>query len=264
MTQIAPAQKKYEPCRYPEAQPACFHGTRAQDAIPISALAPMLIASPHPDDETLGCGGLLARCAEMACPVTVLAITNGEASHPGDSAWREELAATRKREQLAALTVLGLDRPDIVYLDLPDGGLEAADGELRKRVLGVILDVIVSRRVRSVFVPAVDDCHGDHRETARLLAQAARAHPVDYFFSYQIWPPEVRQPQVFTNEVEYLHDITDLVGLKRHAIHQHRSQMRPLDPAHAKGFRMPRTLLQEKLKGHESYALVHDIAAWIG
>lgn len=189
MTQIATAQKKYQPCRYQDAQAVCLHGTRCQDAIPISALAPILIASPHPDDETLGCGGLVARCAEMSCPVTVLAMTNGEASHPGDSEWREKLAATRKREQLGALAVLGLDPPDIVHLNLPDGGLGAAEDERRQHVVRVIQDILISRRVRSVFVPAVDDCHGDHRETAKLLAQAAQAHPVEHFFSYQIWPP---------------------------------------------------------------------------
>ena len=37
-----------------------------QAGIPLTDLGPILIASPHPDDETLGCGGLISRCAR--CP----------------------------------------------------------------------------------------------------------------------------------------------------------------------------------------------------
>lgn len=233
-----------------------------QGAIPVAALSPILIASPHPDDETLGCGGLIACCARLACSVTVLAMTNGEASHPGDSTWQERLGKIRKQEQQNALKTLGLTDPHVISLALPDGGLDHLDFEQYERLHDLILGVIQSRSIRAVFVPAVDDCHADHRVTAKLLAKVALSHPVKHFFSYQIWPPEVRLPRVSANEREYVHDISDLLGVKRDAIHRHRSQLSVIDPDHTEGFRMPSALLEAKLENTESFALVRDIAAW--
>lgn len=234
------------------------------DVIPISALGPVLIASPHPDDETLGCGGLIARCAGIACPVSVLLMTNGEGSHPGDTAWQEKLGNIRKREQHRALKALGLKKPDIIPLALSDGGLEQLSDEMYERVVAVIQDVIQSRRIRTVFVPAIDDRHADHQQTARFLAEAVSKLPVAHFFSYQIWPPEQRPTQVTANEVEYRLNISDIVGVKRRAIRKHQSQLAPIDSAHTEGFRMPQELMEEKLKAHESYALVRDVPAWCG
>lgn len=230
--------------------------------IPVTSLGPILIASPHPDDETLGCGGLIARCAAQGCSITVLAITNGEASHPGDRAWQEKLGEIRKNEQYSALKTLGLAEPDVVSLGLPDGGLEQLGDEQYKQLEARILEVMQARGIRTVFVPAVDDCHSDHRMTARLLAAVALSHPVEHFFSYQIWPPEVRPPWVVASEYEYLHDIADLISLKRDAVYQHRSQLNAIDPAHNEGFKMPEALLEAKLKNQESFARIRDIAEW--
>lgn len=235
--------------------------TRGDD-IPVTSLGPILIASPHPDDETLGCGGLIARCAALGCSVTVLAMTNGEASHPGDRAWQEKLGDIRKNEQYSALKALGLAEPDVVPLGLPDGGLERLSEEQCELIEARIWEVMQARGIRTVFVPAVDDCHSDHRMTARLLAAAALGHPVEHFFSYQIWPPEERSSWVVASEYDYLHDIADLINLKRDAVYQHRSQLKAIDPAHSEGFKMPEALLEAKLKNQESFSRIRDIAEW--
>lgn len=233
-----------------------------QSAIPVSALGSILIAAPHPDDETLGCGGLVAHCSSAGNAITVLAMTSGGASHPGDDAWRDELCAIRECEQREALRVLGLVKPDIVRLGLSDGKVDRLKGEIRKRVVKKIQNIIRARRIGSLFVPAIDDCHSDHQETAKLFAEAVRGLELEYFFNYQIWPPEIRPSQVRNNEIGFTLDISDVLTLKRRAIQKHYSQLRTLDPTHANGFRMPPALLQSKLKKHESYALVGDVSAW--
>ncbi|BES70564.1 PIG-L family deacetylase [Marinobacter nanhaiticus D15-8W] len=234
----------------------------ALNAIAIEDLGPVLVASPHPDDESLGCGGLIARCADLSIPVTVLAMTSGDASHPGNRVWRRELATIRKREQRNALKTLGLERPDVLALELPDGHLDKITGQMRDRIVELIRDTLQSRAVRSVFVPAVDDCHNDHRETARLMAEVLGQCPVEYVFSYQIWPPEQRPTHVEANEQPYRHDIRDLLSLKRNAVHEHQSQLGGLKTAQREGFQMPAVLLEEKLKNQEIYALVRDLPAW--
>lgn len=235
----------------------------SQTYISVTDLGPILIASPHPDDETLGCGGLISRCALLGNPITILAMTNGEASHPGDRAWQTRLAALRQRELRSALRVMGVATPDIVPLFLPDGGLEELDGKTCQRVQAHIQVLLLSRNIRTVFVPAADDCHGDHRWTATLMANAISTHPVEHFFSYQIWPPESRSRRIAAAEQSYAHNISDLLDIKRQAIRQYRSQLGVIDAGHTDGFQMPDNLLETKLSSWERFARVMDIDAWI-
>ncbi|WP_424188127.1 PIG-L deacetylase family protein [Actinokineospora sp. G85] len=66
---------------------------------------PLVVVAPHPDDEVLGVGGLMA----LSGQVRLIAVTDGEASHPGSSARTPaEMAATRRRETADALAVLGV------------------------------------------------------------------------------------------------------------------------------------------------------------
>lgn len=234
-----------------------------QAGIPLTDLGPILIASPHPDDETLGCGGLISRCAALGVPVTVLSITNGEASHPGDLAWQRQLAALRQQELRRALGALGIIEPDIVPLSLPDGGLDQLDEAACQRAQAHIQVLLLARNIRTVFVPAADDCHGDHRWTARLMARVVGTRPVEHFFSYQIWPPQHRSRQMLAAEQGYSHDISDLLAVKRQAIQQYRSQLGVVDVAHAEGFRMPHDLLEAKLASVECFARVANIENWL-
>ena len=59
-----------------------------------------VVVAPHPDDETLLSGGLIAHQARAGVPVIVLAVTDGEAAYPGDP---DGLARQRRREQRQAL-----------------------------------------------------------------------------------------------------------------------------------------------------------------
>ena len=260
MEQIAYALRSSERLQSPVLKPV--YARPCDGEIPIAEFGPILIASPHPDDETLGCGGLIIRCAELGCSVTILAMTKGEASHPGDRHWQTRLAQIRGAEQRRALNVMGFSDPDIIELGLPDGGLESLSTETLQRACIKIREIIHSRRIKTLFVPAVDDCHADHQITAKLLADVARDYPFRYFFSYQIWPPTSRRLSVTTNEREYGHDISSLIALKRSAIFQHQSQLNVVDPNHTEGFRMPPTLLDAKLGNTELFALVSDPAAW--
>ncbi len=92
----------------------------------------LLILAPHPDDETLGCGGLIAQARQLNIPVRVVFLTNGDGSGStqiGETLRRGkrqtflELAAMRQGEATAALEKLGVSPEDIVFLGYPDGGL---------------------------------------------------------------------------------------------------------------------------------------------
>jgi len=141
--------------------------------IDAAALVPpgarLVVVAPHPDDEILACGGLLQLLPAGASAVLV-AVTDGEASHPGSSDWpRERLRATRPQETLAALACLGVQAPDLLRIGIADGGVTAAEDLLVQR-LGAILqagDVVLTTWRY--------DGHPDHEATARAcLATAAQ------------------------------------------------------------------------------------------
>ena len=67
---------------------------------------PVVVLAPHPDDETLGCGGLIALKRSLGAPVRVIFMTDGAGSHSGVD--RPALTATRKEEASAACNVLGV------------------------------------------------------------------------------------------------------------------------------------------------------------
>jgi LmbE family N-acetylglucosaminyl deacetylase len=92
----------------------------------------LLIISPHSDDETLGCGGLIAQALRAGAEVKVVLVTNGDGFHYGASRWFEEIkvppkdfrrfAADRRQESISALATLGLPKAQVISLGYPDGG----------------------------------------------------------------------------------------------------------------------------------------------
>ena len=131
--------------------------------------ARLVLVAPHPDDEILACGGLLQLSGSR--PALLVAVTDGEASHPGSRDWPpEKLRATRPEETLAALACLGITKPKVQRMGISDGGVTVAEAALAQRLQELIApnDVVITTWRY--------DGHPDHEPTARacLLAAAAR------------------------------------------------------------------------------------------
>ena len=93
----------------------------------------LMVFSPHPDDETLGVGGLMQRVLEAGGKVRVVVMTNGDGfsegvkqedhiSHPTATDYRK-YGDERRVETLSAVAGLGVPKQDVVFLGFPDGGL---------------------------------------------------------------------------------------------------------------------------------------------
>ena len=76
----------------------------------------------HPDDESLGCGGTLARLADSGMRVTVVCASHGERGSPNHPDRDDALARTRANELHEAATTLGIS--EVILLDYPDGELQ--------------------------------------------------------------------------------------------------------------------------------------------
>ena len=138
----------------------------------VDELAPpgarVLVVAPHPDDEVLASGGLMQLLAQAGRAPTIVAVTDGEGSHPDSPAWpRERLRAVRAGETVEALARLGIGRPVLERLRIPDGGVSAAEQTLAAGLAQLLTpgDVVVTTWRY--------DGHPDHEATARACAAAA-------------------------------------------------------------------------------------------
>ena len=135
----------------------------------------LVVVAPHPDDEVLACGGLLAMRAVAAGEVLIVAVTDGEASH-GEASHGESpgsatnaLAAQRRAERLAGLQRLGLQGASLVRCGFPDGRVERCGHALTQRLVGLL------RATDVVMVSWRLDGHPDHDAAGRAAASACAA-----------------------------------------------------------------------------------------
>jgi N-acetyl-1-D-myo-inositol-2-amino-2-deoxy-alpha-D-glucopyranoside deacetylase len=129
----------------------------------------ILAVLAHPDDESIACGGLLARCADHGARVSLICATHGE-NHEGvrDGHWYEE----RPKELRHAARILGID--DVIVYDYPDGFLPWIDrAEFQARVQAAI-----ERLAPAVVVTFGRDglyWHPDHIAVCDMTTAAAAA-----------------------------------------------------------------------------------------
>ena len=95
----------------------------------------LLVVMAHPDDESMGCGGIILRHTRAGIPVHLICATRGEAGWSGKpiGAKREDLATIRTRELEEAAAALAINGVDL--WDYPDGGVDKADPqEITQRI----------------------------------------------------------------------------------------------------------------------------------
>ncbi len=219
-----------EPGTDPEAWTR-FLDRQDAPAIDLAGAGSVVVVAPHPDDETLGAGGLIAAAARAGIPVHVLLLTRGERSHPDSpTTTSETLAAARDDEFVAALRSLHPGATS-TSVGIPDG----ATREHRDRVVET-LDTALAGAARPALLvaPWRGDGHRDHRIAGEVAeAAAANADDVD-LLAYPIWAwhwddPDASAAPWARARVLGLTDA--LVARKRAALDAYPSQTRPLSPA---------------------------------
>ncbi len=156
---------------------------RSVDATVGAASRSCLVLAPHPDDETLGCGALIARRREAGARVRVLVVTDGRHSHRSRVVDPDRLAQIRRDESLVACGILGVPADDVVHLGLEEGTTAARSDEVVRAVVREIEDV----RPDDVLVTSELDWHDDHRALARAARIAVATAGGTRLLEYPVW-----------------------------------------------------------------------------
>jgi LmbE family N-acetylglucosaminyl deacetylase len=168
------------------------------------------IVAPHPDDETVGAGGVAALHCGAGDDVTIIVVSDGGASRAGGLS-ADEMAARRHEEVRAAASALRVQR--LAWLGLPENRWATADA---RAPLGRLLS-----GVDVIYAPSCVDYHPEHLKTAHLLA--GLLSPGQMVRVMEIGVPLT---PVLAN---VLADISEAEGQKREALSRFVSQRQTLD-----------------------------------
>jgi len=170
----------------------------------------VLVLSPHPDDDALGCGGLIKSLSESGAKIKVIYFSDGSR---GTKSGKPSLSLIKEREEEARESSLLLGIGEEKFLRLPDG----------KIVPTIDLATQIRREIEFdqpdlVLAPSPEELHPDHHAVSETLAMSLR----NYDGHFNIWLYEVWGAGRFNR----LFVIDEFVNDKREALKCHKSQMR--------------------------------------
>ena len=185
----------------------------------------ILVFSPHPDDDVIGCGGTLCKHILKNDEIRVVYVTDGGLADP--SVQVDVMAMMRKKEAIEALACLGGKEDNLSFLDYPDQDLKC-----NNESIDCFLAILEDYAPTAIYVPFFLENHQDHRTTAMIVAEALNLYSKNITcYCYEIW--SLMMPNHFI-------DITSVMGKKINAINAHKTQIRMMD-------------FGEKIRGLNSY-----------
>jgi LmbE family N-acetylglucosaminyl deacetylase len=216
---------------------------------------PFVVLSPHPDDETLGTGGLIAEARTAGQEVDVIVVIDGSGSHPRSKQYpSKRLVDLRYSEVHRAGLALGLKPDRIVFLGLPDT-MAPKLGPPFDAAVEETLNVIRRSEAGALFVTWERDPHCDHEASAELAKTVRRMSPGLKLWAYPIWgwhieaSAKIHQPSPMARRI----DISLYRDRKLKAIAAHASQMTDLISDDPEGFRFDDSSLAPFLGQYEYF-----------
>jgi N-acetylglucosamine malate deacetylase 1 len=170
----------------------------------------VLAVAPHPDDETIGCGGTLARHTACGDAVCIVYVTDGRRSR-ALGLGPAEMASRRRAEATASAAALGASQ--VERLDLAEG--EWTDEQFQAGVRALLRQFTP----QIVYAPSRVDFHPEHARVACALALALADGPADT--RVRVYQVQVPLTPALTNLVA---DISGVIGQNTAALRAYATQ----------------------------------------
>mgnify|MGYP002447786804 FL=1 len=143
----------------------------------------VLIVAPHPDDEVLGCSGLIQRLLNEGKQVDVAILSGGGKSHAGCCKIDEStLIESRRNLSRKAAEILGLSLEHLHFLDYPDGciAFDCSETDLLKKLIKTL-------QPKAIFVPHKGEGWSDHLEAGRIVRKLVGEMSGVSLYEYCVW-----------------------------------------------------------------------------
>lgn len=176
------------------------------------------VVAPHPDDELVGVGGTLAKHRAAGHQVLVVMVTSGEASASFAGQDSDSARSQRESEALRALTEVGINGSDLVFLRIPEKSLTESDSTQStpsqsnlpesagaqsalpqsalpqsappQSAVARLAAALSGFRPDLVYSPSPGDAHAGHAAVARMVSAAvAGLDSVDHVALYEVMTP---------------------------------------------------------------------------
>ena len=156
----------------------------ASQSLELSPATRLMILAPHPDDESLGTGGLIQQAISAGSAIRVVFVTDGD-NNPWpqryqERRWsiglegRQRWGAKRRAEATCALTVLGAGAEQAVHLGLHDTEVRPLWNRRDPATLAIFTGLLEKWRPTMLVLPSPRDRHPDHQGTWAFMAEARR------------------------------------------------------------------------------------------
>jgi len=200
-----------------------------------------IIFSPHQDDETLACGGMIIKKSREGKEIYIIFLTDGRNSHKiafniQENPTPEEIKEIRKKEAKEVAEFLGIEVKKIFFLDFEDGTLK----DNISKANALVTKYLIKLKPTEVFVPHQYDIHEDHSSTNTIVLSAIKELHLDLdVYEYIIWSKKkitIRDMLKISNLIKM--NISDIINLKYKAFHYLKSQVKRQSPSQKKSINL--------------------------
>jgi len=177
----------------------------------------ILVIAPHPDDETLGCGGSLLKHKSNGDSLSWLVATRGHEPH-----WSADLLDRKEKEIASVTAAYGFDQT--IRLNFPTIRLDTIPLE---EFIAAIRNAISDCKPELVYLNHFGDVHSDHRIVFEATLSVLKpfysgTHGVERILSYEVVsstdaaplnPARAFVPNVFTDVTDFLEKKLEIMAL---------------------------------------------------
>lgn len=205
----------------------------------------VLVFAPHPDDETIGCGGTIAKIIKGGGDVVIVWMTSGELGTK-DHHRNGELANVREREAKKVATTLGVK--SYYFLRQPDSFLLATPQLIKQ-----VAEIITTHKPETILCSYWDKMNNDHIVTYDIVTRATllAGGISKSLLCYEVWTP--------IEDCNHYEDISNSFDLKLKALSYYKSQIQII-PYHKaiEGLNRYRGLMGIGKKYAEAFKIIYS------
>ncbi len=217
-----------------------------------------MVVAPHPDDETLGCGGTAAIMLKCGIHVDFVFVSDGTLSHPGSIKYpAARLRALREQEALRAVKILGGNEDDTTFCAFPDRNVPARESIYFEAAVRYLYSILTIKKPKTIFIPWENDPHPDHRATFQIVTAAVSSLTTrPSLMQYPVWFWEMgnQEDVAMIGKMQVCAvDISATLPVKLAALKAHESQVTNLIDDDPRGFRLSDRMIAHFNHGREIF-----------